>query len=79
MQKWTDAWKIQTSGFLSEFAEQLHGFWFTEDQRGEESSVQGYKAVVYVGFTVKFGLDLQCFQGFSTPPRLPLHINYIRL
>lgn len=26
----------QTSGFLSEFAEQLHGLSFTEEQRGEE-------------------------------------------
>lgn len=73
--------KIQTSVFLSEFAEQLHGFSFTEDQRGEESRAQNQKAVDVVStiFTVEFGSDLQCVQGFSTPPWLPLHIDYIWL
>lgn len=35
--------------------------------------------VVSTVFTVEFGSDLQCVQGFSTPPWLPLHINYIWL
>lgn len=38
---------IQTSGFLSEFAEQLHGLPFTEEQRGEESKVRDHIAVVF--------------------------------
>lgn len=70
---------IQTSGFLSEFAKQLHGLSFTEEQRGEESKVQDHKAVVFVVLKVKFGRDLQCVQGLSTPPRLPLHIHYVWL
>lgn len=81
--KWTEAWIVQTSGLLSEFSEQLHGFSFTEEQRGEESRIQDHREVTFVifmyFFTIKLGLNLQCIQGFSTPPWLPLHIHYVWL
>lgn len=47
---------MQTSGFLSQFAEQLHGLSFTEEQRGEERKVQDHKdVVVFVISKVKYG------------------------
>ena len=74
---------IQTSGFLSEFAEQLHGLSFPTKQRGEEGErsniIKGLIFFVFVVFTVKFGSDLQSVQGLSTPPRLPLHIHDVWL
>lgn len=70
---------IQTSGLLSEFAEQLHGLSFTEEQRKEESKFQDHKEVVFEVVRVTFGRDLQCVQVLSTPPWLSLHIHYIWL
>lgn len=51
---------IQTSGFLSEFAEHLHGLSFPEDQRKEKKNAQDHKAVsfFFVFFTVRFGLTV---------------------
>lgn len=46
---------IQTSRFLSEFAEQLHGLPFAEEQRREESDVRDQKADVSVVLTVNSG------------------------
>lgn len=69
---------IQTSGFLAEFAEQLHGLSFTEEQRGEESKVRVYNCFLN-GATVKLDRGLQCIQGLSAPPGLPLHIHNVWL
>ncbi len=69
---------FQTSGFLSEFAEQLHGLSFTEDKERREESPPWQNCCFFI-FTVKFGSDIQSIQVLSTPPRLSLHIHYVWL
>lgn len=61
---------IQTSGFLSEFAEQLQGLSFTEEQRGEESKVRHHKAVVFLLFLLF--LQLSLVQTYSVSRVSPL-------
>lgn len=51
---------IQTFGFLSEFAEQLHGLSFTEEQRGEESKVRVHNCALIcatVNLTVAYSVS----------------------
>lgn len=52
-------------------------------ERGKESKVQGKQSswfcCFYCVFMAQLGSDLQCVQGLSTPPRLPLYIHYVWL
>lgn len=57
----------QTSRFLPEFAEQLHGFSFTEEQSGEEHKVRVHDRIMFYGET---WLGLTVYPG-------PLHSSRV--
>lgn len=72
---WASLWVFGTAPWLF-----LH--WGTK--RGGEQDTRSQRShfcyfYVFFFFTIKLGSNLQCIQGLSTPPWLPLHIHYVWL